>query len=146
MRFRSKFEWPLLGACMVWSGLCLAWSHRYFHEAIGWAYLLIGIVYLLLMALLVSSYFFFWWEVGESGLVRHYFWSQCTIPWSEVTWVGRWGKKKRMRDCLVLTYARTGPMSDRGKLLIRPVEFDALVRALRDHATQAEFDLRPAEI
>jgi hypothetical protein len=37
-------------------------------------------------------------------------------------------------------------MSDRGELRIQPVEFDALVGALRDHAPNAEFDLLRAEV
>jgi len=31
-------------------------------------------------------------------------------------------------------------------LRIQPAEFDALVRALRDHAPQAQFDLLPVEV
>ena len=76
MRFRSKFEWPLLGACVIWFGLCLAWFHKQPHEAIGWAYLFIGIVQLLLVAWTVAGYFFFWWEIGERGLVQRMFWSE----------------------------------------------------------------------
>jgi hypothetical protein len=84
------------------------------------------------------------WEVGEGGLVQRHFWSERTILWGEVTGVRQWGKAKRTGRCLVLNYARTGPMSERGELRIKPVEFDALVRALRDHAPQAEYDLLPA--
>ena len=146
MRFRSKFEWPLLAALVMWFGLCLAWFHKQPHEAIGWAYLFIGIVNLLLVALLVGSYFTFCWEIGESGLVQRTLWSERTIPWDEITRVGHWGKTKRASGSLVLAYARTGPMSHRGELRIQPVEFDALVRALRDHAPQAEFDLLPAAV
>jgi hypothetical protein len=144
MRFRAKFEWPLMASSMVWAGLCLAWFHKEPHAAIGWAYLLIGFVWLLLVALLVSSYLSFSWEVGEGGLVQRHFWSERTILWGEVTGVRQWGKAKRTGRCLVLNYARTGPMSERGELRIKPVEFDALVRALRDHAPQAEYDLLPA--
>jgi hypothetical protein len=146
MRFRSKFEWPLLAGSVMWFGLSLAWFHKQPHEAIGWAYLFIGIVQLLLAAWVVVGYFLFWWEVGESGLVQRMFWSERTIPWEEITRVGHWGKRKWTRDCLFVAYARTGPMSDRGELRIQPVEFDALVSALRDHAPQAEFDLLPAAI
>src|ERR1700679_2870839 len=146
MRFRSKFEWPMLAASAIWFGLCLAWFHKQPHEAIGWAYLFIGIVQLLLVALLVGSYLSFSWEVGGSGLVQRHFWSERTIPWDEITRVGHWGKTKRTHGCLVLAYARTGPMSDRGELRIQPAEFDALVRALRDHAPQAQFDLLPVEV
>jgi len=144
MRFRSKFEWPLLAAAVVWAGLCFAWFHKNPFEAIGWAYLVIGIIWLLLAGVLVCSYFFSGWEVGDTGLVVHLLWSTRTIPWDEITRVGQWGKRKRMRDCLVVAYARTGPLSGRGELRIQPVEFDALVCALRDHAPQAEFDLLPA--
>lgn len=146
MRFRSKFEWPLVGVCTIWIGLCVAWFHKQPYEAIGWAYLLIGIIYSLLLALLVGSYLSFSWQVDESGLVQRHFWSERTIPWSEITRVGRWGKRKWTRDCLVLAYARSGPMSDRGEVRIQPIEYDALIRALREHAPQAEFDLLPAEI
>jgi hypothetical protein len=130
----------------MWFGLCLARFHKQPHEAIGWAYLVIGIIWLLVMALLVGSYLSFSWEIGDSGLVQRIFWSERTIPWDEITRVGLWGQTKRMRGTLVLAYARTGPMSDRGTLRIQPVEFDALVRVLRDHAPQAEFDFPPAEI
>lgn len=146
MRFRSKFEWRALVFFTMWFGLCLGWFHKQPREAIGWAYLVIGIIWLLLAALMVSSYFLFWWEIGESGLVQRMFWSERTIPWDEVTRVGLWGKRKWTHGCLVLGYARTGPMSDRGEVRIQPVEFDALVRALRDHAPQAEFDLLPAKM
>ncbi len=130
----------------MWFGLCLAWFHKQPQEAIGWAYLFIGIVQLLLAALIIGGYFFFWWEIGENGLVQRMFWSERTIPWNEVTRVRNLGEAKRTRGCLVLAYGRTGPMSDRGELRIQPVEFDVLVRALRDHAPQAEFDLLPATI
>ncbi len=146
VRFKSKFEWPVLAASVLWFGLCLAWFHKQPHEAIGWAYLCMGIIQFIVSAFIISSYFSFWWEIGESGLVQRHFWSKRTIRWNEVTLVRQWGKKKRMSDCLILAYARTGPMSDRGELRIQPVEFDALVRALRDHAPQAEFDLLPAAV
>jgi len=146
MRFRSKFEWRALGFFTMWFALCLGWFHKQPRGAIGWAYLVIGIVYLLLMALLIGGYFSFRREICESGLVQRLFWNERKIPWDEITRVGRWGKRKWTRDCLVVAYARTGPMSDRGELRIQPVEFDALVRALRDHAPEAEFDLLPAEV
>jgi hypothetical protein len=102
-------------------------------------------VQLLLAALLVGSYLSFSWELGESGLTQRHLWSTRTIPWDEVTRVGIRGDAKRTRGCLILDYARRGPMSERGELRIQAVETDALVRALRDHAPQAEFDLLPAE-
>jgi hypothetical protein len=147
MRFRSKFEWPLLTAAVVWAGLCTAWFIKEPHEAIGWAYLVIGMIWLLLVGVLVLSYFLSGWEIGDAGLVQHVLWSTRTIPWDEITRVGSWSPtNKPMPGCLAVAYSRPGPMSDRGELRIQPVERDALVRALRTRAPQADFEVSPAEV
>jgi hypothetical protein len=147
MRFRSKFAWLEFASAVVWAGLCFAWFHKSPHEAIAWAYLVMGITQAVLAAICALSYFSTWWEIGDAGLVQRQFWSTRTIPWNEITRVGSWSPtNKPTRGWLEVTYSRPAPMSDRGDLRLRPVERDSLVRALRAHAPQADFEDSPAEI
>lgn len=106
-----------------------------------------GITQAVLAAVCALSYFSTWWEIGDAGLVQRQFWSTRTIPWNEITRVGPWSPtNKPMRGWLEVAYSRPAPMSDRGNLRIRPVESESLVRALRTHATHADFEVSVAEI
>jgi hypothetical protein len=156
MRFRSKFAWLQLAQAVLWAGLGFAWFVKHSHAAIGQAYFGLGILQTALAIYCLASYFFTWWEIDEAGLIQHRLWSARTILWNEITRVGPWqpGKKPRYKWAVdktrysyrFLAVDYMGPASDHGELVIQPADRDALVRALRTHAPQAEFDFLPVEI
>ena len=52
---------------------------------------------------------------------------------------------KPLHNWLAVNYARPSPISDRGELILfKPADRNALVRALRTHAPQADFDFFPS--
>lgn len=148
MRFRTKFAWVQFAGAILWLGLSYSWSHNtHATSGIRSSYLLGGIFWLFLALSCVMNYFFTWWDINDSGLTQRRLWSTRTIPWNEITRIAPWQpNSKPMPKWLAVEYARPAPMSDRGQLLIQPADRNALVRALRTHAPQADFDFFPIEI
>jgi hypothetical protein len=148
MRFRTKFAWPMFAASFLWTGLSLAWVHKPM-AALGLrsAYLILGIVQMCTVIFMIAHYIFTWWAVEDAGLVQHRLWSTRITPWSEIIRVGPWvPNKKPINNWLAVDYMRAAPISDRGELLFQPADRDALVRALRTHVPQADFEFIPIEI
>jgi hypothetical protein len=159
MRFRVKFQGHQLAAAVVWLGVSCAWIHKPNADpAIRGAYLVSGVLWLLIGISCLANYFFTWLEIDAVGLIQRRLWSVRVVPWNEITRVGPWqpGKipanSRRQRSSprysanwLSVDYARAAPMSDRGELVFQPAERDALVSALRAHASEADFDLFPVK-
>jgi hypothetical protein len=147
VRFRSKFALLQLVAALLWTGIGFLSFHKHPHDAIGQFYLFLGILQLFIASYMVASYFFAYWLIDNSGLTQHRLWNSRTIPWNEVTHIGPWGSgNKPSYNWIKVEYARTAPLSDRGRLLIQPADRDALVRALRTRAPQANVEFIPFEI
>lgn len=141
MLFRSRFGWLQLFMALTWVTLSFAWFRIHPHEFLGQAYLVLGILQLLIA---VATYFFVWWRIDDSGLTQRRLFSTRTIPWNEITRIGPWQPhSKPMPQWLAVEYARPAPMSDRGELLIQPADRNTLVRTLRAHAPQADFEILP---
>ena len=135
MRFRAKFQGHQLAAAVVWLGVSCAWIHKPNADpAIRGAYLVSGVLWLLIGISCLANYFFTWLEIDAVGLIQRRLWSVRVVPWNEITRVGTWQPG-----------ARAAPMSDRGELVFQPAERDALVSALRAHASEADFDLLPVK-
>jgi hypothetical protein len=144
MLFRSKFGWPQLATAIMWATLSFAWFHKHPHDSIGQLYLLLGIVQFLIA---ITTYFFVWWRIDDSGLTQCRLFSTRTVPWNEITRIGPWQPNgKPIPQWLAVEYARPAPMSDCGQILIQPTDRYALVRALRAHAPQADYEILPLEI
>lgn len=147
MLVRSKFAWAQLTGALFWAGLSFTWFHKHPHDSIGQLYLLVGILQLIVAIMAVVSYFFIWWRIDDSCLTQRRLFSTRTIPWNEITHIGPWRhNNKPIPHWLSVEYARSAPLSDRGELRIQPADRNTLVRSLRTHAPQAEFDFFPLEI
>jgi hypothetical protein len=147
MLFRSRFAWLQLAGALPWIPLSFVWFHKHPDDGIGQAYLLLGILQLLIAAYCIAGYFFVWWRIDDSGLTQRRLWNACTIPWNEITRIGPWRpNNKPIPQWLAVEYSRPAPLSDRGELLIQPADRYALARALRAHAPQAEYEILPLEI
>jgi hypothetical protein len=106
-----------------------------------------GVFWLFIALSCIANYCFTWWGVDDFGLTQRRLWSTRTIPWNEITHIGPWQPNSKPNyQWLSVDYARAAPMSDRGQLLIQPTDRDALVKALRTRALQAEFEFFPVEI
>ena len=163
MRFRAKFQGPQFAAAAMWIGMSCAWIHKpNAGQAIRGAYVVSGILWLLLGISYLANYFFTWLEIGDNGLIQRRLWSVRVMPWNEITRVCSWhlgkipsplGRRRYRADSirrisdhwLSVDYARAAPMSDRGELVFQPAVREALVRALRAHAPSAEFEPFPFE-
>jgi hypothetical protein len=144
MLFRSRFAWLQLASGLIWTGLSFSWFHKHPHDGIGQAYLLTGILQLFIAASCIASYFFVWWRIDDSGLTQRRLWGARTVPWNEITRIGPWQpNSKPIARWLSVEYARHAPLSDCGELLIQPADRNALVRALRAHAPQADYEILP---
>jgi hypothetical protein len=146
MRFRAKFQWIHAITAVIWLVIGSASIWRYARGVGGDLHMFTGIVQILLGMLLLSAYAFTWWEIGDSGLVQHLGWRTQTVPWGEVVHVAPWQPgDKPVYSRLAVDYARTGPMSNRGTMVLAPVDCGVVLRAIRAHAPQAEFDFFPYE-
>jgi hypothetical protein len=144
MLFRSRFARLQLAGAILWAGLSFAWFHKHPHDSTGQAYLLIGILQLLIAAYCIAAYFFVWWRIDDSGLTQRRLWSTRTIPWNEITRIGPWQpNSKPIPHWLSVEYAHPAPLSYRGELLFQPANCFILVRALRARAPQAEYEVLP---
>jgi hypothetical protein len=145
MLFRSRFTWVQLvqlATALIWIPLSFTWFHKHPHDAIGQAYLLVGILQFFIAAYCIAAYFFVWWRIDDSGLTQRRLFSTRTIPWNEITRIGPWQPNtKPIPQWLSVEYARSAPLSDRGELLIQPADRNTLVRTLRTHAPQADYEI-----
>jgi hypothetical protein len=141
MLFRTRFGWLQLLMALTWATLSFAWFHKHSHDRLGQAYLILGILQLLIVTV---TYFFVWWRVDDSGLTQRRLFSTRTIPWNEITRIGPWHhNNKPIPRWLSVEYARPAPLSERGELLLQPANCFFLVRALRVRAPQAEYEILP---
>jgi hypothetical protein len=125
-------------------GISFSWFRKHTHDGTGQAYLLVGILQLLMAAYCIAAYFFVWWRIDDSGLTQRRLWSIRTVPWNEITRIGPWlHNNKPIPHWLSVEYARPAPLSDRGELLFQPADCFALARTLRAHAPQAEYEILP---
>jgi Bacterial PH domain len=147
MLVRSRFAWLQLATAVIWIALSLSGFHKHPHDGIGHGYLLLGILQLFIASYYIAGYFFVWWRIDDSGLTQRRIFNTRTVPWNEITRIGPWQPNgKPIPQWLAVEYARPAPMSDRGQLLIQPTDRYALVRALRAHAPQADYEILPLEI
>jgi hypothetical protein len=148
MRFRSRFAWVQFAGAILWIGLSDSWFHKpNAPPGIRSAYLIAGVFWLFIALSCIANFCFAWWQVDDTGLTQRRLWKTRTIPWNEITRIGPWQpNSKPMPQWLAVEYARSAPMSDRGELLIQPADRNTLVRALRAHAPQADYEIVPLEI
>jgi len=148
MRFRPKFHWLQLAAAVIWIGLSCGWLRKSnAPPGIHLAYLIAGTLWACVAIACVAHHFLTWLEVSDSGLIQRRVWSTRTVLWNEVTHVCPWQPlTKPTGGWLKVDYVRPAPMSERGELLFQCAERDALVRAIRSHAPQADFEFFHAEL
>jgi hypothetical protein len=143
MRFRQKFPTTQIIMALVWIALSESWVHKG-HAIAGirgaYAWVAAGWIFVLVMAL--AGYFFIWWDITSDSLIERRLWNTKVVPWSEVYRVSPYlPSKKTVGDTLDIEYARAGPLSDRGHIVLLPLERQSFVLALRTHVPQAVFDL-----
>jgi len=134
MRYRAKFG--ALGWC--WSGsACLVlvlWLDGLRSGTAGFLFL-----FFILMALQrVLSYVFIYWDLGVEELRERRIWSTRSVPWNEVTHIGRWTQNS---NYIIVDHSRLEPLSDRGRMVANPDDEAGFIAALRRYATQAEIEL-----
>jgi hypothetical protein len=147
MRFRSRFAWLQLVGALIWMGIGLISFFKHLHDGNGQGYSFIAIIQVLIALSYFLMYFFTWWRIDDRGLTQHGFGGERTISWNEITHIGPWQPNDRPNyQWVSVQYSRPAPLSDRGELLIQPANRDTLVRSLRTHAPQADYEIFPQEI
>ena len=143
MRFRQRFPtFQIIGA-LAWITLSELTAHKA-HAILGIrsAYAYLGAAWSFVLLLALAGYFFMWWDVTSDSLIERRLWSTKSVPWNEIYRVGLYRPlKKALGQTLEIEYARTGPFSDRGHLVLLPLERQSFLLALRSHAPEAVFDL-----
>ena len=86
----------------------------------------------------IFNHAFIYWEVGFQDLRERRFLNVKTVPWSDVTRVGRWSQRS---NCLIVDYALREPLPHRGLILAAPKDSAGFLAALHQHAPQANFEL-----
>jgi hypothetical protein len=142
MRYRARFQLSQLFTAAVFIAMGVGRLLRLHADAgMRSTYLLLGLIWLCLGAVNLATYFTTWWEIGEDGLAQGRLFGVQRVPWTEVTRIGPWqpGKKPQL-SWIEVDYVRAAPMSDKGTLLLRPAQREDLLRSLRAHAPQAQFE------
>lgn len=85
-----------------------------------------------------------YWDILPDGLHERRFWSQRTVAWSEIVSVTPWPSHKPTNRHVAVAFTRSAPMSDCGQVIAGPTDLDGFLRALREHAPLARFDLAAA--
>ena len=143
MRFRQKFPALQALSALLWIALVIAWSRENQPASrIGGASVISLVAWLFILLWSLAGYFFIWWDITSDGITERRLWNTRSIPWDEVCSVAPWRpRSKTIHDTVEVEYARTGPISDRGSLMLLPREHQSLLAALRARAPHATFDL-----
>jgi len=140
MRFRQRFGWQgwvLVSVAILYS--CM-WSTRG-NSSTGNFLGILAASFILQALLRVLNHVFYYWDVNADGLRQRNFWSEKTIPWEEVSWVGSAIPKQPSSVFLRVDYARPAPMSERGYIRANPEDREQFIRAVRRFAPQATFEV-----
>ena len=143
MRFRQKFPIAQIVTAGIWIVLSGLWLHKpHAIAGIRSAYALTGFAWLFVLSMALACYFFIWWDIADDGITERRLWRTKFIPWDEVYRIGIWRPlNKTIGNTLEIEYARTGPMSDRGSLILLPTKRQSFLNAFRTHAPRAVIEV-----
>jgi len=147
MRFRQRFPTAQMILAPLWIAVSIAWLRKpHAIAGIRGAYTVIGLLNVLVLILYLSNYLFVWWDITDHGIRERRLWDTRFIPWDAIDRVHLWRPsplkiKTVLGETLEVEYARTGPMPDRGSILLLPRKRQSFLLALRTHAPQAAIEL-----
>lgn len=143
MRFRHKFPVGLIISCALWLAVTGGWLHRpgvapgahsmYFVSFVFW---------ICLTSIAILGHLTSWWQIADNGIYERLFWKTRFVPWDEIQRIKPYQPISKTRpDTIEITYARTGPFSDRGSMVLWPQHRQQLLASLHSHLPPTVFEL-----
>ncbi len=143
MRFRQKLPVTRLICEAIWIALTGGWVHRAGIPAGTHSMYQVSLAFWIFLTLwTVLSYLTCWWVISADGIHERRIWSTRFVPWEEVQRIGPYQpSSKPLLGMMEITYARTGPLSDRGSMVLRPGNRQQLLASLQSHLPPTAFEV-----